>query len=135
MDNETLATKILATLVILGILLLLAVPAAHCSASSPRTQNSLGVVLSDVNPYVYNVGVMTTGTYLYDSKGRISTNIGFAPYGNHMLYPENLLFCGDVAQQLLEHQQTVIVLVYGRQAHSTIEGIGCHELLTVKEIK
>lgn len=108
---------------------------AHGATSAPkRGDNSLGVVISGDNPFVYNMGIMAHGTIITDEKGRDYTSIDFAPYGAPMLFPEGILLCGNQAKPLMEHPMKVVVLTYERQAHTMYQGIGCHELVGVNLI-
>lgn len=105
---------------------------AHGATSAPkRGDNSLGVILPQDNPFMYNMGVVAHGDIVQDAKGRQYTAIDFAPYGGRMLFPEGILLCGNQAKPLMEHQMKVVVLTYERQAHTMVQGIGCHELVSI----
>ena len=114
-------------LIVFGV----ALQSAHCATSSPRRDNSLGVVISSDNPLMYNMGFMAHGQIIEDEKGREYTSIDFAPYGGPMLFPESILLCGNQAEPLMEHPMKVVVLTYERQAHTMYKGIGCHKLVGV----
>ena len=62
-------------LIVFGV----ALQSAHCATSSPRRDNSLGVVISSDNPLMYNMGFMAHGQIIEDEKGREYTSIDFAP--------------------------------------------------------
>ena len=112
-----------------------AVSSATATSAPRRGDNGLGVVLSQDNPFIYNMGIVAHGDVLRDPKGREFTAIDFAPVGGRMLFPEGILLCGNQAGPLMEHQMKVVVLTYERQAHTMTQGIGCHELHGVNEVK
>lgn len=121
---------------ILFLLLLVFLLPAHCATSAPkRGDNGLGVILPQDNPFMYNMGIVAHGTVIRDDKGREYTAIDFAPVGGRMLFPEGILLCGNQGRELMEHQMKVVVLTYERQAHTMVQGIGCHELVGINEVK
>jgi hypothetical protein len=107
----------------------------HCTAIGHHRDNGLGVIISNDNPMMYNMGLVTHGNVMEDEKGRAYTSIDFLPYGSPTLFPEGILLCGNQAAPLMEHQMKVVVLTYERQAHTMYKGIACHELFSVTEVK
>jgi len=135
MDSEKHSTvmQLLAGLGLVVVLLVMAFP-AHCSTSAPRHDNSLGVVIPYDNPFVYNFGNIQSGTVIRDRKSdRLATNIQFQPYGTFELYSEQLLFCGNAADDF-RGMTGPIVLTYERVAHTMVGGVACHNLLNVTKV-
>ena len=144
MDNKAVDKKINDTFwgLFLGmmggvLLTVLLSMSAHCATSAPkRGDNSLGVVVSQDNPYMYNMGAVRRGVIM-NYGDRDFTSIEFAPVGGRLIFPENILFCGNHEQELYDLAQAhkVIVLMYERESHLQLQGIGCHELVGVYEVK
>lgn len=109
---------------------------AHGMTSGPRrTDNSLGVLISEDNPFTYNMGIVAHGEIITDAKGREYTAIRFAPYGVPVLMFQDILLCDNQADSLMEHKLKVVVLTYERRAHTMANGVGCHELMDINEVK
>ena len=92
------------------------------TTSTQRHPNSLGVVPYDSNPLVYLAGNVKSTDWI---DGNL--NLRFLPLGTYALYDQNILLCGNP----LEKFQGVIepfMLVYERQSHRAVQGVGCHEL-------
>src|SRR5208282_2186956 len=100
--------------------------------------NSVGVSETYQNPNTYLIALPIDGQIL--STGQVLdrssqfTNIRFSPLATAALYDETVLFCGDVTPMFKDKQGTV-ALVYRTQASGKFQGIGCHDLLGVYEIK
>ena len=118
-------------LVVLGI----ALQSGHCSTSAPRHNNGLGVVISQDNIYMYNMGLVTDGAILSNERGEDFTSITFLPFGSPMLDTEQVMLCDNLADELNKHGRKVIVLTYERQAHQTYQGVGCHQVLAIFDVE
>jgi hypothetical protein len=107
---------------------------AHGSTASPRHDNSLGVVIPYDNPYIYNFGAIVDGAIIVDPKSnKRGTNIRFQPFATFELYTENILFCGNRADDF-RTATGPIVLTYKRVAHEMIDGVACHELEAITKV-
>ena len=100
---------------------------AHCAVTT-RHENSLGIPMYTSNPLMYQMGNITEAS---DVEG--SLNLRFKPFGTYVLYDENLLICG-MPLSLFRDKEGVVVLTYGRVAHRTVEGVGCHNLKSVNRV-
>jgi hypothetical protein len=117
-------------LVLLLILTLLGAKGAF-GAVSKKHDNSLGVVMQQTNPYTYLEGHVSD----FSDVGQ-GINLRIQPRGMYSLFDQSVLFCDfeNVAVNF-QNKSGVVVLTYRTQAHRTIEGIGCHELISVDEVK
>lgn len=106
----------------------------HCATSAPRHDNSLGAVIVYENPYIYNFGAIVDGAVIVDSKtDKRATNLRFQPFATFELYTEQILLCGNRAEDL-RNATGPIVLTYKRVSHEMIEGVACHELEAVTKV-
>ena len=103
---------------------------AH-GAVSKKHDNSLGVVQYQNNPFTYlegsisNVSLVGTGV-----------NLRLQPRGVYSLFTQEILLCDyDNVAEKFEGKHGLMVLTYETVAHRTIEGIGCHRLVGVDEVK
>src|SRR5260370_9966678 len=123
-----------AIVVLMGLLAaLLACPLnfAHASTTS-KTQNSLGTVSYDTNPLMYTAGFLTkTSDAVTEVDGNLNLRIN--PLGTYMLFDEAILFCGMPIEKFRGVEEP-FVLTYERQAHRTVQAIGCPNLLTVNHV-
>jgi hypothetical protein len=128
--SKTFAARMLTGL-FLGIVVTVLVSLGHCATTSNR-KNSLGTVSYDHNPLMYLAGSLTqTSDAVSNIDGNLNLRIN--PLGTYMLYDESVLFCGlpvDKFQGVSEP----FVMTYERQAHRTVQGIGCHNLLLVNHV-
>ena len=128
--------KKLSVFVIFGIFALLVlavlVQLAHCKTTTPRP-NSLGIEQPYTNPNTYLLAEPLEGTPMEDGKYIV---IRFAPCYTYALYDESILFCdaGNTVQKF-QGKSGVLILTYETQAHQMYRGLGCHELISVFEVK
>ena len=101
---------------------------AHGSTTKARP-NSLGVEEVFYNPYAYLLALPVDGTVMDGV-----SSIRFKPYGTPELYDESILFCGEVTKEF-DGKQGVLVIVYEKVGHRLHEGLACHELESVFEVK
>jgi hypothetical protein len=119
-----------------GIVLLLfviafALGSAHCAVSKKPSQgNAMGFLQYNENPYIYLEGDFRAAAYV--EKNALVVRI--QPRGTYALFTEDILFCPGAAD-VLRNKQGLLVFVYERVAHQTIQEIGCHDLVFVDEIK
>jgi hypothetical protein len=114
------------------LVMMLLVIAGKCAVSKPHS-NSLGIPMYNTNPLMYTAGSLANTA---DSVSNVDGNLNLRikPLGTYMLYDEQILFCGlpmEKFQGIIEP----FVLVYERQAHRTVQGVGCHELVRVNSLK
>jgi hypothetical protein len=100
----------------------------HASTTKARP-NSLGVPQFYNNPFTYLFGLPIEGKYV---DGNL--NIRFQPYASAELFDESVLFCGDVSEKF-EDKKGPLIITYRIQASYMVQSIGCHELLSVFEVK
>lgn len=98
-------------------------------SKKPNT-NSLGVVQYNDNPNTYKEGNIVSAAYVEDN----GVVVRIQPRGTFALFTEDVLFCAGAAEKL-SSKHNPLVLTYGTQAHHTIQGLGCHELRSVDEVK
>jgi hypothetical protein len=103
--------------------------------------NSLGVVISQENPFTYRAGSVITVFDVEEGKGYV---IRIQPYKTYLSFFEDILVCGEHidaggqisdAIDMFDQKQNPLMLVYRIRASRTVEGVGCHELVGVNEIK
>jgi hypothetical protein len=123
--------ELLFMLVVWFIVFVTCVSLAHCTTTKHNESNAFGAVISDINPYSYLAGSVKE---VYDVESERGMVVRIQPISTHMLYVADVLFCG-FSPDMLEGKQNPVVLVYETQAHKMIEGIGCHLLVNVLEIK
>lgn len=116
-----------------AIAVVIAVPALSSASTGKSHQNSLGAVIDEVNPYIYNVGMPKQIVTFQCGTFAVCTNVIFAPYGTDLMNSESITFCGNEESTFQKGTQ---VLMYRRVATKYYQGIGCHDLtkiLTVEE--
>ena len=120
-------------LIVFAILILLVTCGPAHGAVTTRHENSLGIPMYVSNPLMYMAGSLAT------NQDAVSTvdgnlNVRINPLGTYMLYDESVLFCGlpvDKFQGVTEP----FVMAYERVARRTVQGVGCHALISVHSLK
>lgn len=116
-------------LLLLSFLLLTLFSSAAIS-KKPNT-NSLGTVQYQSNPYTYFEGSLVSGAIIEPG-----VNLRFQPRGTYNLFAQEILFCDyNTVAQKFSGKQGLLVLSYETVAHRMIQGIGCHSLRSVDEVK
>ena len=116
-------------LLLLSFLLLTLFSSAAIS-KKPNT-NSLGTVQYQSNPYTYFEGSLVSGAIIEPG-----VNLRFQPRGTYNLFVQEILFCDyNTVAQKFSGKQGLLVLSYETVAHRMIQGIGCHSLRSVDEVK
>lgn len=126
MINKKLAAGVI---IVTAIIFAFAVARAFGSIPQPRP-NSLGVHELYSNPNTYLVATPVEGRIL---DGRF-TNIRFQPYAAPLLFDESILFCGDVTEKF-DGMIGSLAVTFRTQASGRYQGVGCHELVSVFEVK
>lgn len=106
----------------------------------PARPNDLGVVLAPPDPNDVLVGSLIGGQEIQDGDGRIGIAIRVHPVATYALYDEGLFFCGNVIDQMvvagtLQLRPGNLVFIYRRSASRLINGVPCHALRAVLEVK
>lgn len=118
--------KAVATLLILSCL-----ASAGTKGRPKASEPSIDIAYE--NPYMYSVGVITAAVIV--GQHRKITVIRVAPMYNFFLYTEEIAFCGDVGEVFYGTGKKISVITYNRVAHEAFEGVGCHTLKAVDEVK
>jgi hypothetical protein len=125
--------KVVASLVVLALTFMLIaavlIATGHASTTRPRP-NTLGVAQFYDNPYAYLLALPVDGQVL---EGKY-TNIRFAPYAAPDLFVQSILFCGDVTP-MFDGKTGVLAVTYRAQASRLYQGVACHEILSVFQVK
>ena len=132
MDNR----KVAAIVMLIVMALVALTPLGHCSTTSQKHDNSLGVVQYNDNPNISVVGSFMGGEVHRDSDGRIGVNIRLHPKYTYNLFDESILFCGDISG-MFEGKGTsqYQTWTYRRAASRIIDGIPCHTLVGLDDVK
>jgi hypothetical protein len=117
---------ILVLLFMLGV----AISIAHGKTTPAPRPNSLEAINQIYNPYTYLLALPIDGQILNERY----TNIRFAPYAAPDLYDQSILFCGDVTP-MFNGKTGVVAITYRIQSSKMYQGISCHELLSVFQVK
>lgn len=124
------AAAIALVLFVLAVLTIGLTGFAH-GAVSKKHDNSLGVIQYQTNPFTYvegsisNVSLVGTGV-----------NLRLQPRGVYSLFTQEILLCDyDNVAEKFAGKKGLVVLSYETVAHRTIQGVGCHDLRSVDEVK
>lgn len=107
---------------------LLALASLVSGEPTANRKNSLGVTEVYHNPYTYLVAIPIDG---HEIDG--GYNIRFWPFSTPLLYDETVFFCSIGSK--FDDKTGPLVIVYETRAHHMHDGIGCHELKAVLELK
>jgi len=118
-------SKKIAAWIIIFTALVFALAVTRAFGEPGHHQNSLGVVIDDLNPYVYLVGLPIQGSVFECDKNVICTNAIIRPYGTDLMHTESVTFCGNESGTIINGNQ---VFVYRRVATRFYDGIACHDL-------
>jgi Kef-type K+ transport system membrane component KefB len=101
------------------------------ASTTSSHRNSLGVVMYTINPNIYEAGSIVNYAIIGKSEGLV---LRVQPLATYALYTDEILLCGVPADKIDGHENPM-VLIYERQAHKLVDGLGCHELVHVRDIK
>lgn len=127
------AIALLATVLGLLISCFIALP-AHSAETKTIHSEALGFTKQYSNPNTYLFGAVAAADLITDEDRHHYTNIRFQPYGTIALYDETVLFCGNAAPNF-EGKSNPVIVVYQTSVHRMYQGVGCHILLGVFEVK
>ena len=134
LNRQTLKGLSQFTLLLVGLMVLLAVT-GHCAITQQAgSKNSIGYEPYYTNPYIYLYGSIASGQ-LFKDGDRVFTVIVFQPSHTFQLYVEEVLFCGNESAAFNGEAGKPLVVTYERVAHTRTNGTGCHMLESVDEVK
>jgi hypothetical protein len=117
---------------VLWLVVIALVATGHGAISKkPSNDNAFGAVIDFSNPNTYKEGNVVAMAYLEGDQGIVAR---IQPVGTYTLFTEDILFCGAPVEQFIG-KSNPIVLTYETKAHRTVQGVGCHVLKHVDEIK
>jgi hypothetical protein len=99
------------------------------AAVGKKHDNSLGVPMFFDNPMTYKAGAVTAVAYIKD--GLV---VRIQPIGTYSLFTEDILICG-ASPVMFVNKTNPMVLTYRTKASKMLEGVGCHELVSVESLK
>jgi hypothetical protein len=119
--------------IMMAILTLITAISGHCTTTSSQKNrsNAFGAVIYQENPYAYIAGYAEQVFEVGSHQGMV---LRVQPLSTYELFSVDFLFCGYPVD-LFQGKENPIVLVFEKQDHRMIEGMGCHNLVDVKEIK
>jgi hypothetical protein len=124
------AATIALILFLLSVVLIGFAGFAH-GAVNKKHDNSLGVVQYQTNPFTYFEGSISNTSLV-----GTGVNLRLQPRGVYSLFTQEILLCDyDNVAEKFAGKQGLLVLTYETVAHRSIEGIGCHDLHSVDEVK
>lgn len=130
--------KVVGWFIIVGLLFLclagLLIGTGHAATTSSR-HNAFGAATISVDPNVTLVASLLGGEVHRDSDGREGFNLRLHPKYTYGLFDESIMFCGDVRGLLDDHTSTFQAYTYRRAASRLIDGIPCHALMGVDDVK
>lgn len=127
---ETATPLAILLAVIITILLVLAAVFPVHGATTIKHNNSLGAVQYQNNPNTYKVGHIVSGANV---DGNL--NVRLQPLATYGLFTEEILLCGMPIDKFPENGAAPVVLTYRTQASRLVQGVGCHALVRVDEMK
>ena len=116
-----------------GILLTLVFACYADATTTNNRQNTLGAVIESKNMNTYLFAVPIAGQIIEHDE-EVVTNVRFQPYGTPALYDESVLFCGDVSGYFAG-KSGPLVITYHTIAHHLFQGIACHDIVSVFEVR
>jgi len=116
-----------------GILLTLVFACYADATTTNNRQNTLGAAIESKNMNTYLFAVPIAGQII-EHDDEVVTNVRFQPYGTPALYDETVLFCGDVSGYFAG-KSGPLVITYHTIAHRSFQGIACHDIVSVFEVR
>jgi hypothetical protein len=120
--------------IVVPFLILLAIVTALAlvvHATTTSHSNSIGVPMSQDNPYTYKVGSVAVAGMPEDA-----IVLRIQPLATYSLFTEDILFCNrNSVAEMFEGKTIPVVLTYKTKATHMVQGIGCHALIRVDELK
>lgn len=120
---------------VLAILLVLTF-AAHGAVGKKQPDVGLGVVLYTENPNLYMFASIHDAALI--ERGA-ATNVEFSPAHTSLFFTQTILFCGNRAVAITDNAGGILrgplVITYRRAASRLVDGVPCHDLVSVDKIK
>ena len=130
MTNKRTAGKmILATFAWLIVVTMALVALGHCS-TTVKHPNSLGTVSYDRNPLMYEAVNHIVEASNVDGNLNLRVNA----VGTYMLYSDDIILLCGIPTDKFTGVDEPFVLVYERQSHRSVQGVGCHTLINAYSI-
>lgn len=126
----TQSTRGLIAFIALFLLVMTLTLLGHATTTEKHS-NGLGIVMQQTNPNTYIEGAVIGAAVI-----ETAVNLRVQPRNTYNLFTQDILMCdqGHVVA-LFEGKGNPVTLTYETVAHHTIQGVGCHELRAVDEIK
>lgn len=103
------------------------------------SHNNLGAEVYSINPNVYLYGSLACRTEdactVMQHGDKIVTNVRINPAHTYSLFDEGLTLCGNVGDAFDGIGAGPIVITYRRVSHQLVNGIACHDLLSVHKVE
>jgi hypothetical protein len=123
---------IIVVFLLLVLALFLLLEAESQGAVSKKHDNSIGSLMYEDNPMSYVAGSVRSIAYVDGGK---AISVRVQPIGTYSLYTDEKLFCGSNVVERFRNVANPMVLTYRTKASRLIEGVGCHELVSVDGLK
>lgn len=107
---------------------------AH-AATTGKKSNAFGAITPTIDPNVTVVAAVLDGNPHRDADGRLGINLRLHPKYTYGLFDEDIMFCGNVVGMFDEKTAKYQALTYRRQASRLIDGVPCHQLIAVDDVK
>jgi hypothetical protein len=120
-----LSTKVL----LLVVVVLAFIDFSRCAVGKQHT-SSIGATMYNDNPMSYIAGDIKAIAVI---EGGVVVRV--QPIGTYELFTDEKLFCGNDVVEKFRNIANPLVLTYRTKASRLIEGIGCHELISVDGLK
>lgn len=107
----------------------------HAATTSTQKSNAFGAHTITTDPNTTLVASLLSGEVHRDSDGRLGYNLRLHPKYTYGLYDESVMFCGDIRGMMDNKVTTFQAYTYRRAASRLIDGIPCHALMGVDDVK
>ena len=131
MIDKKIAAGSVLTVLLMAVIILACATLGHCAVSG-RAPSSIGNVVYQENPLTYKAGNLTDYAFI----GKTGLVLTIQPVGTYSLFQESILVCNSKETgDLITGKKNPMVFAYKTRASRLVEGVGCHELVRVYEIK
>jgi hypothetical protein len=127
MTRETFSRNIF---IVVAVMLLTCLLGRAATTSTAKHKDSLGIVMQQTNPNSYEAVVHIVEATDVDGNLNLRVN----PLGTYMLYDDIVLLCGMPLDKFSGVQEP-FVMAYERVSHHAVDGVGCHDLVSVHHIE
>ncbi len=131
MVDAKIAAKRILIVVATPLILLALIGLARCMTTSGARSKELGTMSYTENPFTYKVGKVYAVGYVDDS-----ITLRVQPLATYGLFTEDILICDrDRILSMFQGKRNPLILTYKVRAARAVQGIGCHDLVRVDEMK